>query len=146
MSAIGNVGRAIALALADRGWSVAVCYRTSRQDAEEAEELLRRRRVRAHAIQADVSDPDAAQKLVRDVERQWGRIDALVNCAGPYHRRPLLEETVEGWREMFDNNLHPVFYLSQAVAAGMRARRWGRILTFGMANADQMVGQTEVTA
>ena len=158
MSAIGNekvalvtggargIGRAIALALADRGWSVAVCYRTSRQDAEETEELLRRRRVRAHAIQADVSDPDAARALIRDVERRWGRIDALVNCAGPYHRRPLLEETVEGWREMFDNNLHPVFYLSQAVAAGMRARRWGRILTFGMANADQMVGQTEVTA
>jgi 3-oxoacyl-[acyl-carrier protein] reductase len=47
---------------------------------------------------------------------------------------------------MFDNNLHPVFYLSRAVAPGMRSRRWGRILTFSMANADQMVGQTEVTA
>src|SRR6266540_902656 len=127
-----GIGRAIALALADRGWSVAVCYRTSRQDAAETELALRSRGVRGRAIQSDVSDPAAA--------------DALVNCAGPYHRRPLLEETVEGWREMFDNNLHPVFYLGRAVAPGMRSRRWGRILTFSMANADQMVGQTEVTA
>jgi 3-oxoacyl-[acyl-carrier protein] reductase len=141
-----GIGRAIALALADRGWSVAVCYRTSRQDGAETELALRSRGVRGRAIQSDVSDPAAAEALVRDVEGEWGRIDALVNCAGPYHRRPLLEETVEGWREMFDNNLHPVFYLGRAVAPGMRSRRWGRILTFSMANADQMVGQTEVTA
>lgn len=141
-----GIGRGIALALADRGWSVAVCYRTSRSDAETAEAAIRGRGVRALALQTDVSDPRAAEGLVRQVEGEWGRIDALVNCAGPYHRRPLLEETVEGWQEMFDNNLHPVFYLGRAVAAGMRARRWGRIVTFSMANADQMVGQTEVTA
>ena len=141
-----GIGRGIALALADRGWSVAVCYRTSRADAEATEAALRSRGVRARAHQADVSDPDAAAALVREVESEWGRIDALVHCAGPYHRRPLLQETVDGWREMFDNNLHPVFYLSRLVAAGMRSRRWGRIVTFSMANADQMVGQTEVTA
>ena len=141
-----GIGRAIALALADLGWSVAICYRTSRADAEETQAALRSRGVRGRAFQVDVSNPETAKGLVHQVEEGWGRIDALINCAGPYHRRPLLEETVEGWREMFDNNLHPVFYLSQAVAPGMRSRRWGRILTFSMANADQMVGQTEVTA
>jgi 3-oxoacyl-[acyl-carrier protein] reductase len=141
-----GIGRAIGLALADRGWSVAVCYRTSRHDAEETEAALGSRGVRGFAIQADVSDPAAAEALVRRVESEWGRIDALINCAGPYHRRPLLDETPDGWREMFDNNLHPVFYMSRAVAPGMRARRWGRIVTFSMANADQMIGQTEVTA
>jgi 3-oxoacyl-[acyl-carrier protein] reductase len=83
---------------------------------------------------------------VRRVESAWGRIDALVNCAGPYHRVDLLQETPEGWREMFDTNLHPVFYLSQAVAPGMIARRWGRILAFGMATADQLTGQPNLTA
>jgi 3-oxoacyl-[acyl-carrier protein] reductase len=80
------------------------------------------------------------------VQQRWNRIDALIHCAGPYHRINLLEETAEGWNEMFDNNLHPIFYLSQAAAEGMKSRKQGRIVTFSMANADQMVAQPEVTA
>jgi len=83
---------------------------------------------------------------VQKVEAAWGRIDALINTAGPYHRINLLEESVEGWHEMFDNNLHPVFYLSRAVAPGMKQRGWGRIVNFSMANADQLVSQPNVTA
>jgi 3-oxoacyl-[acyl-carrier protein] reductase len=77
---------------------------------------------------------------------ELGRVDALVNCAGPFRRVPLLEETVSGWQSMFDGNLHPVFYLSRAVAPGMIARGWGRIVAFSMANADQGVGQPGITA
>jgi 3-oxoacyl-[acyl-carrier protein] reductase len=47
---------------------------------------------------------------------------------------------------MFANNLHPIFYLARAAAAGMKGRKYGRIVTFSMANADQMVAQPEVTA
>ena len=47
---------------------------------------------------------------------------------------------------MFTNNLDPVFYLSQAVAPGMRERGWGRIVSFSMANADQLIAQPQVTA
>jgi 3-oxoacyl-[acyl-carrier protein] reductase len=141
-----GIGRAIAFALGDRGWSVAVCYRTSAGDAEALGATLRDKGVRCLAVRADVSRPDEAEAFVRGVESEWGRIDALINCAGPYHRVSLLDETPSGWRDMFDNNLHPVFYLSRVVAPGMRARRWGRIITFGMANADQLTGQPEVTA
>jgi 3-oxoacyl-[acyl-carrier protein] reductase len=141
-----GIGRAIALALGERGWSVAVCYRTSAGDAEAVRATLRDKGVRCLALRADVSRPDEAEAFVRGVEAEWGRIDALINCAGPYHRVSLLDETPSGWRDMFDNNLHPVFYLSRVVAPGMRARRWGRIITFGMANADQLTGQPEVTA
>ena len=47
---------------------------------------------------------------------------------------------------MFDNNLHPVFYMSRAVAPGMKARKWGRIINFSMANADKLSAQTDITA
>jgi len=47
---------------------------------------------------------------------------------------------------MFDNNLHPVFYLSQAVAPGMIKRKGGRIVCFSMANADQLIAQPQLTA
>src|SRR5262249_40129626 len=125
---------------------VAFCYRTSQKEAEETAAAMEEKGGRALAVCCDVSQPAAAEDLVRLVESRWGRIDALINGAGPYHRVNLLEETVEGWHAMFDNNLHPIFYLSRAVAPGMKARQWGRIISFSMANADQMVGQPDITA
>lgn len=141
-----GIGRAIGLALADSGWSVAICYRTSQKEADETVQAIQGKGGRGLAIRCDVSDPAAAEGLVRRVEESWGRVDALVNCAGPYHRVELLQETVEGWHTMFDNNLHPVFYLSRAVAPGMIRRKWGRIVSFSMATADQLVAQPQITA
>jgi len=141
-----GIGRGIGLDLARAGWSVALCYRTSERAASEAAAAIEAAGARALAVRADVSDPGAAEALVRRVEATWGRIDALVNCAGPFHKVELLAETPAGWREMIDNNLHPLFYLARAVAPGMIARRWGRILGFAMATADQLTGQTNVTA
>lgn len=141
-----GIGRAIALDLAKEGWSVAVCYRRSEKEGNETAETIEKSGGRGLAIRCDVSDPRAAEAFVDQVAQRWHRIDALINCAGPYHRVPLLEETIEGWHEMFDNNLHPVFYLSRRVIPGMKARKWGRIINFSMANADQMIGQPHVTA
>ena len=141
-----GIGRAVAGRLARDGWAVAVSYRTSEAAAAEFEAEMRGRGAEAAAIRADVSDPAAAADLVRRVESLFGRIDALINCAGPFRRVHLLEETVDGWRSMFDNNLHPVFYLSQAVAAGMKARGWGRIVNFSMVNADRLSSQPHITA
>jgi len=141
-----GIGRAIALSLTESGWDVAVCYRKSEREAQAVLKQIQEQGRRGLAIQSDVSDPQVAERLVRQVEKEWGRIDALVNCAGPYHRVELLSESVDGWRAMFDNNLHPVFYLSRVAAQGMIERKWGRIINFSMANADQLVAQPQVTA
>jgi 3-oxoacyl-[acyl-carrier protein] reductase len=141
-----GIGRAIGLELARAGWAVAFCYRTSAAAADDTRQAIEAAGVPALAIQADVSHPEVAAALVGQVEATWGRLDALVNCAGPYHRVELLQETPAGWREMFDGNLHPVFYLSRAAAPGMIRRRWGRILAFAMATADQLTAQPNVTA
>ena len=141
-----GIGRAIGIDLAGRGWSVAICYRTSEAEAETACAEMRAKGARALAERCDVSDPESCRKLVEKVREELGSIDALVNAAGPYVRIPLLEQSVESWREQFDDNLHPVFYLARLVAPGMVERRWGRILSFAMANADQMSGQPQVTA
>jgi 3-oxoacyl-[acyl-carrier protein] reductase len=141
-----GIGRAVALKLADDGWSIAICYRTSAGEANEVIEAARQKNVGAQAIACDVSDPAAAARLVQRVHGDWGRIDALINGAGPYHRISLLEETNEGWHSMFDNNLHPVFYLSRAVIPLMREQRWGRIVCFSMVNAEQLSAQPQLTA
>ena len=141
-----GIGRAIAFDLAARRWRIAICYRTSEADAKATAAEIEARGGRALAVQCDVSIPEAAQRLVKQVEQEWGGLDVLVNGAGPYHRVNLFDETIAGWREMFDGNLHPIFYLAQAAAPGMKVRRYGRIINFSMANADQMEAQPDVTA
>lgn len=141
-----GIGRTIALTLAAQGWTIAICYRKSEKAVQETLALIQAKGVRGLAVRCDVSDHQAVAELVRQVEQAYGRIDALINGAGPYHRVNLFDETIAGWHEMFDHNLHPVFYLSRLVAPGMKARRWGRIVNFSMANADQLIGQPFVTA
>ncbi|MEQ1847196.1 MAG: SDR family oxidoreductase [Nitrospira sp.] len=141
-----GIGRGIALDLASRQWKIAFCYRTSQAEAETTAQEITQRGGQALAIRCDVSDPVAAKNMVTQVEQEWGRIDVLINGAGPYHRINLFDETIEGWNDMFDGNLHPIFYLAQAIAPGMKARKAGRIISFSMANADQMEAQPDVTA
>jgi 3-oxoacyl-[acyl-carrier protein] reductase len=141
-----GIGRGIALDLAAQKWNIAFCYRTSETEATKTSAAITDRGGQALAVRCDVSDPVAAKHLVTQVEKHWGQIDVLINGAGPYHRVNLFEETVEGWNEMFDGNLHPIFYLAQAVAPGMKMRKAGRIINFSMANADQMISQPDVTA
>jgi 3-oxoacyl-[acyl-carrier protein] reductase len=141
-----GIGRAVGLSLAEEGWSVAFCYRTSAAAARETAEAIRRKGARVIEGAYDVSDPEACAMFVQRVLGEWERVDALINGAGPYVREPLLETSVESWHEMFENNLDPVFYMSRLVAGPMKQRKWGRIVSFSMANADQMVAQPQLTA
>jgi len=140
-----GIGSAIARDLAARNWAVAICYRSSGDAAAELLAEIDAAGGRATARAVDVSDSNACADWIRGTHSELGRIDALINCAGPYHRVPLLEETLEGWHEMFDHNLHPVFYLARLVAPVMIKQQFGRVLTFSMANADKNVAQPHVT-
>ena len=141
-----GIARAVALDLAACGWAVSICYRTSSKEAADVMDAVKQAGAIGLAFQTDVSEPRAATELVHRVHDSWGRIDALINGAGPYHRVNLMQETNQGWHSMFDNNLHPVFYLSQAVIPIMKERGWGRIICFSMANAEQLVAQPQLTA
>jgi len=141
-----GIGRAIAQALAEREWDVAVCYRTSEEDAQIAINAVEASGGAALALCADVSEPDVCTEMFDQVLAWRGHIDALVHCAGPFHRVDILDETAEGWRTMFANNLDSLFFLSRLVAPSMMERRWGRILAFAMANADRIMAQTQITA
>ncbi|MBP1595396.1 MAG: fabG [Acidobacteria bacterium] len=141
-----GIGRALAVALAAKGWAIAASYRTSEEQARSLAAEIGAAEGRILTVHADLSDPASASNLVLRTEEEFGRIDSLINCAGSYHRKPLLEESVEGWHAMFGDNLHSVFYLSRAAAHGMITRKWGRIVNFSIAKADQLVGQPFITA
>src|SRR5688500_14408892 len=92
-----GIGRGIVLAMATQGWSVAITYRTSEQAAQETAAAIEARGGKARAVRCDVSDAAAGRSMLEQVEQTWGRIDALIHCAGPYHRINLMEETAGEW-------------------------------------------------
>lgn len=134
------------LRLGERGWAVALCYRKSRAEAEATAAAIEKKGGRALAVHADVSTPEVCAALVQKVLDWQGRIDALIHCAGPYHRVDVLEETPAGWREMFAGNLDSFFYLARRVAPVMVKQESGRMVAFSMANADRLMAQTHLTA
>ena len=141
-----GIGRRVALDLAAQGWAIALCARTGNDAAQKTREDVEALGAPALAALADVSQPEECERLVRHAHEWRGRIDALVHCAGPYHRRDLFEETPEGWREMFAHNLDSFFFMSRAVAPLMIEAGWGRMVAFSMANADRLLAQPMVTA
>src|SRR5919108_6334777 len=81
-----GIGRAVALDLAARGWSIAICYRTSEKEADEVLRAIKANGVRGLGLQSDVSDPNAAVALIQRVNQEWNRVDALINGAGAQNR------------------------------------------------------------
>jgi 3-oxoacyl-[acyl-carrier protein] reductase len=128
-----GIGRGIALALAAGGWNVAVCYRTSAAAGDETVREIDARGGHGLAVQADVGEWADAERLFAAVTDRFGAPDALVHCAGPYHRADFRAETAAGWREMLAGNLDSLFYCAKLCAPAMQARGWGRILGFSMA-------------
>ncbi|GHF55484.1 short-chain dehydrogenase [Streptomyces mashuensis] len=87
-------------------------------------------------LHADLRDLDAIERAHRAAE-DWSPVDVLVNNAARPLAVPLWDITPEDWDEVFAVNLRAVFFLTRAVAAGMRERGWGRIV-----NMASVAGQT----
>jgi 3-oxoacyl-[acyl-carrier protein] reductase len=116
-----GIGRGIALALADRGWRVAVNYRSNAQAAAETLRLVEEAGGRGMAVQADVADAGDRERLVGTVLERLGRIDLLVNNAGmaPRQRVDILEVGEASYDEVMAVNLKGPFFLTQRVARAM---------------------------
>lgn len=123
-----GIGRAIALALAREGAAVVVNYRAQAQAAEEVARLIRDMGSDAVAVQADVTDPEAARALVAATIARWGRADILVNNAGVAMYRLLLDTTVEEWDEVMAVHLRGAFNCTKAVLPHMIRAGRGRII------------------
>jgi NAD(P)-dependent dehydrogenase (short-subunit alcohol dehydrogenase family) len=136
-----GIGRAIAMTLAARGVSVVVNH-ASAGSAAATIAAIRAAGGTAHAVRADVTDPDACRHLVRDTEALVGPIDILVNNVGPFLQRSLVETTDSEWRQMIEGNLGSAFYCSRAVLPSMRSRRSGVIINVGALNAEISPGMT----
>src|SRR5438128_4154301 len=96
-----RVGAHVADALAGRGYALAIHYRSSAAEAKKAVTAYKRRGVNAIALQADLTDEDAAKALVQQTLDAFGRLDVLVNCAADWHSKPLEDVTAADVRHYF---------------------------------------------
>lgn len=113
-----GIGLATTELFLDDGWTVAMVDRDS-------DELARASAGRGNviAIDADVSITEQVDALARDIERDYGKVDALVNNAGVADFGPMADTSFERWRRVMETNLDGVFLMTQALAPMLKAAR-----------------------
>lgn len=123
-----GIGRATAIAVAAEGANVVVNYARSSTAADEVVAEISAAGGSAIAVQADVSQAEQVDALIKATMEKWGRIDVLVNNAGITRDTLLLRMKLEDWQAVMDLNLTGVFLCTRAVSKVMLKQRSGRII------------------
>ena len=126
-----NIGRAIALTLAEGGASILVNARSSRAEAETVVREIEAAGGSALVHIGDVADPKAVQAMADAALRQFGRIDILVNNAALRREKSFAEMEYAEWREILDVTLDGAFHCTKACLAGLRKSQAGTIVNIG---------------
>ncbi|HZQ07385.1 MAG TPA: SDR family oxidoreductase [Anaerolineae bacterium] len=125
-----RIGRAVALALAGEGATVAVHYHESAGDAQRVTALIRRRGGNAEIFGANLSNDAERVELVHQVNRTLGTVRILINSAARFDKGTFEDTSLEEWDANFAVNLKAVFHLSQLMAAQQNGRVRGNIISF----------------
>ena len=125
-----RIGRSVALRLAAEGADVVVNYRASKAEAEEVVTQIAAIGRRALAVRADVSKRSDVLAMFATVEKEFGRLDILVNNTGVFFPAKFEELTEEQWDGILGTNLKSQFLCSQAAAPLLRRSGRGRIVNF----------------
>ena len=129
----GGIGTAICKCLADAGHKVATNYRNEAK-AREWQAKMQAEGYDITLARGDVSSPDEAAVMVREVEATLGPIDILINNAGITRDGTFHKMSAAQWHEVVNTNLNSVFNVTRPVIEGMRERKWGRVIQISSIN------------
>ncbi|HVS86894.1 MAG TPA: SDR family NAD(P)-dependent oxidoreductase [Candidatus Acidoferrum sp.] len=121
-----GIGRAAAVALAQAGFDVVINYSRSEQAARESANLAQGKGAKTLLFQCDVSDDSSVRKMLAAVEREFGRLDALVNNAGittQVKPNDFEAMTAEEWDRVFAVNVRGIFQVTRAAAPLLKVAR-----------------------
>lgn len=130
-----GIGRAIALALAKNGCSVAVNYSRSEGPANEVVAEIRALGRDAVAVKANVSDAAEVKEMFKTVSEQLGAVNILVCNAGITKDNLLMRMKEAEWNDVIDTDLSSLFYCAKEAVRPMLKGRWGRIIAITSVNA-----------
>ena len=135
-----GIGRAIVLRLAAQGADVTFSYRGNAAAAEETAAAVRELGRQALPVQGDVSDPAAADALIKAALGAFGKVDILVNNAGITRDDLIMRMSLEAWQDVINTNLSGAFYAIKAVTRPMLKAKGGRIVN--ITSVSGQAGQT----
>ena len=142
----GGIGTAIVKRLAGMGHKVATNYRNE-EKARAWQEQMKAAGYDIAIVKGDVTSPQDAEAMVREVETALGPIDILVNNAGITRDGTFHRMSATQWQEVINTNLNSVFNVTRPVIEGMRERRWGRIIQISSINGQKgQYGQANYAA
>jgi acetoacetyl-CoA reductase len=124
-----GIGEAISIALKEAGFTVAANYGGN---DEAAQKFTEKTGIKAYKF--DVSDFDAVQAAIKQIDEDLGPVEVLVNNAGITRDGTLHRMSHENWEDVIRTNLSSCFNCSRAVIDGMRERKFGRIVNIGSIN------------
>jgi NAD(P)-dependent dehydrogenase (short-subunit alcohol dehydrogenase family) len=137
VSGDGQVGQAVAKALAANGAQLAICAR-SKDKVEARAKELREAGVRVFVMAGSLTDESQVGQLIDGTMSEYGQIDILVNLAGGLTRyKPAVECSLDDWRAEVDNNLLSAFLTSRAAFPHMQAAGGGVVINFARAGQAQ---------
>jgi 3-oxoacyl-[acyl-carrier protein] reductase len=142
-----GIGAAIARALGAEGATVIVNYNRSADAAEEVVSAIKAAGGDGAAVQADVSDPEQAESLVKYAKDTYGRLDILVNNAGTTRDNLIARMKVDDFDAVLNTNLRSAWVMSKAASRLMMRARYGRIVNItSVSGIAGQAGQTNYSA
>jgi NAD(P)-dependent dehydrogenase (short-subunit alcohol dehydrogenase family) len=136
-----GIGETMAHALGLAGARVLLLARRA-PELTAAAQRLAAAGIEAQCLAVDLTDVDALRAAASEAERRLGRVDILVNAAGVNLRQPFAEVTPQAWQTQLALHLGAPFFLTQALAPGMAARGWGRILNIASLQSFRAFGNS----
>lgn len=142
-----GIGRAIALALAGDGMKVIINYNGSQEKAEQVKELIEQRGGEAVLYRCNVASYEETENMMKELVREHGSIDVLVNNAGVTRDGLLMKMTEEDYDKVLDINLKGAFNCIRHVSRQMLKQRSGRIISVSsVVGINGNAGQTNYAA
>jgi 3-oxoacyl-[acyl-carrier protein] reductase len=135
-----GIGKAIALRLATQGADVAFSYRGNEDAAKATAAEIQALGRTGLAVQADCSEPDSADALIKAALEAFGKVDILVNNAGITRDDLIMRMSVDDFRSVLETNLFGAFYATKAVTRPMLKAKGGRIIN--ITSVSGQAGQT----
>ena len=123
-----GIGKAIAIFLAKEGAEVIINYSSSLDNANKVVSEINSFGGKAYPLQADISNENSVNELIKTVLEKNNKIDVLVNNAGITKDGLLMRMKTEDWQKVLDLNLSGVFYCTRAVSRQMLKQKKGRII------------------
>ena len=123
-----GIGKEVALKFADKGYNIVINYVSSKTNVEELKEEFEKKGVKALIMQADVTNKEAIEELVKKAIEEFGQIDVLVNNAGITKDNLLMRMSEEEFDKVIEINLKGTYIVTKAVTKYMMKKRKGSII------------------